>query len=269
MYFLDFIDREIAFQNHMLKQYNRLKRLKTDGKLEMTRKRKGYVEYYIRDSKDNIRHFVRRKDMNRVTKIQVQMTGAEGAARAENNIRLLSTLKEEYKACDFFSVQASMEEKYRLIADADTPWAEKSLRKIFPQSENMLFRNELIHSTSFGLMVRSKNEAQIAEMLWAAGLEFYYEKRVRLEMYAGHHRTFYPDFTIKIAGSRTIYWEHKGMIDDVAYLRRDEERTRIYHRNGIYQPHNLVVTCDGPSGEFPGIEIAMIVAQLAAAEKKL
>jgi hypothetical protein len=59
------------------------------------------------------------------------------------------------------------------------------------------------------------------------------------------------------------------MIDDVAYLRRDEERTRIYHRNGIYQPHNLIVTCDGPSGEFPGIEIAMIVAQLAAAEKKL
>lgn len=264
MYFIELIDGEIAFQRHMLKQYSRLRRLKTDGTLGMSRKDKRYREYYIRYDSDNIRRFVRKKDMDRVAKIQAQATGAAGAARAEENLRLLGELKAGYRPCDFASVQSDLDEKYHFIPDVDRPWVERVLRRTFPQSENPGYIEELRHSTSFGLILRSKNEAQIAEMLMAAGLEFYYEKSLHLKTGKGRYQTFHPDFTIMMPDGRALYWEHKGLMDDLDYLKRDAWRMHVYHRNGIFQPHNLIVTCDGPKGEFPGTEIAMIIERLAA-----
>ena len=106
--------------------------------------------------------------------------------------------------------------------------------------------------TSFGLYVRSKSELQIAELLYSLGIEFYYEKARHLwegtDEYAS--RTVYPDFTIVLPDDREIYWEHKGMLSDAMYVERDINKEIIYNLNGIYQPHNLIVTAEGPNNEF-------------------
>ena len=69
----------------------------------------------------------------------------------------------------------------------------------------------------------------------------------------------YPDFTIILADGTVIYWEHKGMLDNQEYVESDNERMQLYYINGIYQPHNLIVTGDGPNGEYCGAQISMIV----------
>jgi len=261
--FIEIIESELRFQQHMMRQFARLKRIRTEGRLEMTVKKTGYREFYIRSAEDGIRRYVRRLEMDKVARIQAQMTGREAAARAEENIRLLKALRDGYRPCDFFSVQSEIEEKYRFTRET-SQWAGRTLRKSFPQSEKPEHREELRHSTSFGLMVRSKNEAQIAEKVLPTGLEFYYEKALVLLDQYNKKIVYYPDFTIVLPDGRTIYWEHKGLLGRPDYLERDMLRTYIYHKNGIYQPHNLIVTCDGPNGEFPGVEIGLIVDRLLA-----
>ena len=261
MDFIELIDRELNYQQHMLHQFCKLKRIRTDGSLEMTVKKTGYREFYIRSAEDGVRRYVRRLQMDKVARIQARMTGKEAAARAEENIRLLRELREGYRPCDFFSVQQEIEEKYRFTGDTSR-WTERAVRRAFPQSEKPGRRAELRHSTSFGLMVRSKNEAQIAEKIHATGLEFYYEKALELMDQYNKKVVYYPDFTIALPDGRLIYWEHKGLLNQPTYLEHDMIRTYVYHKNGIYEPHNLIVTCDGPSGEFPGVEIGMIAEQL-------
>ena len=34
------------------------------------------------------------------------------------------------------------------------------------------------------------------------------------------------------------------------YTKRDVEKEIIYNLNGIYQPHNLIVSAEGPNNEF-------------------
>lgn len=261
MEFIEMIENELSFQQHMLRQFGKLKKIKTEGSLEMTIKKNGYKEFYIRSADDGIRRYVRKLEVDKVARIQAHMTGCEAATRAEENIRLLRALREGFRPCDFFSVQSEIEVKYR-FTDETSQWVMHSVQRNFPQSEKAEYRDELRHSTSFGLLVRSKNEAQIAEKLMHAGLEFYYEKALVLLDQNNRKVVYHPDFTIMLPGGRRFYWEHKGLLNKADYLERDALRTYVYHKNGIYQPHNLIVTCDGPAGEYPGLEIGLIVDRL-------
>ncbi|MBQ4650677.1 MAG: hypothetical protein IJB73_08250 [Firmicutes bacterium] len=264
MRFLDYIEDEMKFQKHLRNQFLRLKRVKEEGKLSCIRNKGKYKNYYIALPGENHRQYIKKKDMDRVYRLQLQAIGRAGAASAENNIRLLGALLEEYKDCTIETIADSLSEEYGIECFHERIWTSLNVKRPFPQSESPYRREDLRHTTSFGLLTRSKSEAQIAEQLAAAGaqLEFYYEKALTLITEDGRSRTIYPDFTIILPDGRTIYWEHKGMLDFPEYAQRDLERTLLYFRNGIYQPHNLIVTCDGPGGSYPGVEIAEIIEKI-------
>ena len=124
---------------------------------------------------------------------------------------------------------------------------QTGLAKKVHQSENPYKPEELRHVTSFNLRVRSKGELIMAEALHAAGFEFYYEKRLELYDEDGNIKVVYPDFTIVFPSGFIVYWEHKGRLDDRNYMLRDIEKTQLYYHNGIFEPHNLIVTTDGPN----------------------
>ena len=107
-------------------------------------------------------------------------------------------------------------------------WANIERQHTVKQSEKPSRREELKHTTSFGLLTRSKNEALIAELLHAAGIEFYYEKRLQIVDEQGKIQVIYPDFTIILADGSVIYWEHKGMMADPGYEEMDRKRMRLY-----------------------------------------
>src|SRR5439155_8436095 len=94
-----------------------------------------------------------------------------------------------------------------------------------------------IQQTLADIMVRSKSEVIIANMLAERDIPFQYE--VRLTAPDG---TFYlPDFTITWAGER-YYWEHVGRLD------LDEYRNHWETKNGWYEkyfPGRLVTTEEG------------------------
>ena len=110
------------------------------------------------------------------------------------------------------------------------------------------FEENLIHRTKNGIMVRSKSEVIIANMLCDNGIEnFLYEEKLPLgDTYK------LPDFTFKDAASGTyIIWEHLGMLGNAEYKAAWEEKKKIYEANGFSEANgNLIVTEDGLNGSI-------------------
>ena len=262
MNFLDIVKSELKFQKHLLRQFNALRRIKDDGQLFCKRTRNGYTNYYIKEKTGGQKQYVRKKsekEMRRVCMLQAKGLGTFAAERIEKNIKLLNQLIKGYQRVDAESILRDIPEPFKGEQLAKGLRFHMNRHRPFPQSEKPIRREDLKHSTSFGLWTRSKNEAMTAEILYAAGVEFYYERKLILVDRWGKKHVIYPDFTIILADGTVIYWEHKGMLDNQEYVESDNERMQLYYINGIYQPHNLIVTGDGPNGEYCGAQISMIV----------
>ena len=193
--------------------------------------------------------------------------------RLETNISLLETVLSNI--CDY-GISSSFEalpKSYReaveyleSLSGGACPPGKNVVTEVI-QSENPYNRDELIHKVSNGLFVRSKNEVLIAEMLLMAGINFYYEKALKLtKVYvdsSGNTRfeneTVYPDFTIYLADGTVIYWEHAGLMDKPRYRTRHFEKISLYYDNDIYPPKNLIVTMDGKGKPFDNAAVKKII----------
>ena len=265
MTFIDLAKKELNFQKHLLRQFNKLQRIKDSGELSCLIRKTGQKKYYIKDKNCSRRKYIRKNNPNemaRVYRLLAKGLGEFAAARISKNIKLLVNLIKEFEAYDIRRILNDLPTELKPETIEEGLWAHISRLHAVSQSEKPSRREELKHTTSFGLLTRSKNEALIAELLYAAGIEFYYEKRLEIYDENGNIKVIYPDFTIILADGSIIYWEHKGMMADPVYEEMDRKRMRLYFLNGIYQPLNLIVTVDGPDGEFCGTEIGMIVDSL-------
>ena len=96
----------------------------------------------------------------------------------------------------------------------------------------------LIHRTARGELVRSISEVVVADALHAEGVDYHYEKPLRGR--DGVER--YPDFTAEDpATGITVYWEHLGMLSDLAYQQRWEKKIEWYKK--------MCLTPDGPEND--------------------
>lgn len=91
-----------------------------------------------------------------------------------------------------------------------------------------------IHRTLAEVMVRSKSEVIIANMLFDREIAFEYEK----PLYATDGSFYLPDFTILWRGER-FFWEHLGLLEREDYRRKWETKKAWYER---HFPGRLVVT---------------------------
>ena len=126
-------------------------------------------------------------------------------------------------------------------------------------SQNLYKKDELIYLTSAGIYVRSKGEAIIIDVLWQHNIPFYYEKKLILFDEKGQKVVVYPDITILLPQRELLLWEHNGMLSNEEYRRRNNRKMELYFLNGFYPPKNLIVTADGPNGEFSIPDIYRIV----------
>ena len=258
MQYLDYIRKNIEVERALLQQ---LKKIKPPGKDDMyVRKvQKKCVRFFKKNPDTGELHYVLKKDMRQVYKAQMRRFCKVLRERAEHNLKLETAVVNGYLSLDFAEVNKCLPKTYQL-ADADVFRKIMYRRKApFTQSENPYHREGLIHKTSFGLKVRSKGELIIAETLYQAGIEFYYEKGWKLIEGDGFIRTVYPDFQIPLGDGTTLLWEHKGMYAEIDYYQRDDRKMQLYHQNGIYQPKNLIVTMDGPDGNMDSEDILFLV----------
>ncbi|MCD6127697.1 MAG: ATP-dependent DNA helicase RecQ, partial [Methanomicrobia archaeon] len=92
-----------------------------------------------------------------------------------------------------------------------------------------------IHKTLTGIMVRSKSEVIIANLLHERGIPFRYE----VPLYAPDGTFYIPDFTITWKGEEW-YWEHLGMLDKVEYRNHWEAKREWYRKYGFSE--RLIIT---------------------------
>ncbi len=171
-----------------------------------------------------------------------------------SNVSLQNRIVDKYRPYDYSSIAKTLSPAYAM-----TPACAMSTSSMAaPVSSS---GDKLNHLTSFGLSVRSKSEAIIAELLFAEGIKFEYEKPLLLVTEDGSFITVYPDFTIEAWG-RTIYWEHFGMFKDAAYRDSCFRKLTTYFFNGINCPENLIISMDSAEGNLDIMAIKMIINSL-------
>lgn len=131
--------------------------------------------------------------------------------------------------------------------DADG-WANEPFDQTMFKSE---FRTKL---TSRGLYVRSKSEVLIAEKLYEFGLPFRYEQSLQVDGY-----DLAPDFTIRRADGKIMYWEHEGLTSSQKYTDWQLKKHALYASIDIVPWDNLILTYDSINGD---IDLRIIEAEI-------
>lgn len=113
----------------------------------------------------------------------------------------------------------------------------------------------LIHKTlKDGLLVRSKSEVIIANMLYEANIDFEYEKFLE-----ENGKRFLPDFTFEDAAGDPIIWEHLGMLSNPAYKESWDKKLAFYKSIGFEEGTNLFTTKDHENGSINSDEIKEVL----------
>jgi hypothetical protein len=124
----------------------------------------------------------------------------------------------------------------------------------------------LIHQTRKGILVRSKSEVIVADLLYSKNIEFQYEQGLTVS--DGTSR--FPDFTIvdDMTGT-TYYWEHLGMLSRPSYRTKWEAKREWYRSHGILHhdegggPNGtLLTTEDGDDGSISSAAIEALIDEV-------
>ena len=249
---------ELAYQEkrkmEMLQAKMRGLRIGDDGNMLIGKRRSnGGMEFYTKRKGSGQRKYIDRESQEIIPMLLRDRFATESLKILERNDKALAAFLAAYQEFDPENVMSGLPKTYQYAREfcekngLILPSAQGKNR--FRESEKTSSPLELKHSTTFGLRVRSKGEAMIAEALYHyTDLEFCYEKRLVLIDENGQEVDAYPDFTIFQRPQEVVFWEQKGMMNDLEYVRNDQRKMELYFRNGIYVPKNLIVTCDGPDG---------------------
>lgn len=116
----------------------------------------------------------------------------------------------------------------------------------------------LIHKTlKEGLIVRSKSEVVIANMLHERGIEFEYERELE-----ENGRRCIPDFTFEDASGDSIILEHLGMLNVQSYADAWRRKLEFYKSIGYEEGENLFVTKDDDNGSIDSLAIKKVIDQI-------
>jgi hypothetical protein len=124
-----------------------------------------------------------------------------------------------------------------------------------PTSRSTMFLGGTIHRTQRGVMVRSKSELFIADMLESLGIPYQYEVELP---YGDYHLC--PDFmVVRPRDGKVIFWEHFGMTHDEEYLRKMDMKLDRYRNMGIQPWNNLMISYDRADGSLDAGVIRALV----------
>lgn len=155
----------------------------------------------------------------------------------EHNIHYLSSISSKLENVTPDNIMSKLPLKIAPFLEKKDDWQNQDYKRSNYKLE------ELKHTTSRGLKVRSKSEVIIAEALYAHGIQFRYEEVLRID-----GQPFIPDFTILTPSRKIYYWEHCGMVNNPQYMRHHKDKMEQYEKIGIVLWKNLIVTYDTEEG---------------------
>lgn len=129
---------------------------------------------------------------------------------------------------------------------------------LFEPAKNINFddaadKTKYIHITDKGERVISKSEVIVANSLARHGLQYKYEKPLKLE---GRDLPIKPDFTIEYNG-KIYYWEHLGLLAQESYRDKWMLKLELYRKNRI-EP---ITSKDDFNGGIDSKEIERIIQE--------
>lgn len=128
-----------------------------------------------------------------------------------------------------------------------------------PDSVDRYYAAHLIHRTCpsaqhpQGILVRSKSEVIVADILTKLGISFEYEQKLLSKDDQNDFKL--PDFTVSYEGD-TFYWEHLGMLSVPSYREAWNSKRQWYEDNGYLD--RIITSEDGPDGSIDAAEIERI-----------
>jgi hypothetical protein len=146
--------------------------------------------------------------------------------------------------------------QYSETAKRNTHLFQPSVREI---KSSIPYAEGLIHKTrKEGLLVRSKSEVIIANMLCDKNIDFEYERQFSDKK--GQNRI--PDFTFIDAAGDLILLEHLGMMAIPSYRADWEKKQQFYEVNGFIVNENLFITTESDSGAIDSIAIQKVIERI-------
>lgn len=140
---------------------------------------------------------------------------------------------------------------FKLKSDELQEWAHAS----FEQNPN--HKEDLIHKSVSGNLVRSKSEAIIDTLLYTNHIPFRYECVLIFDKLK-----YYPDFTIKHPKTGKIYyWEHLGLMEKEGYVKKSFSKLQTYALNGIIPTINLIITCETKDSPLSADVVTRIIEE--------
>ncbi len=126
-----------------------------------------------------------------------------------------------------------------------------------PYEQSQIHPAGLVHKSISGHSLRSKSEVFIDTALYTNGIPFRYECALRLG-----ELTLFPDFTIRHPRTgNTYYWEHFGLMDDLAYTKNACAKLQTYTNYGIIPTIHLITTYETREHPFTAEAAEKIVAE--------
>ena len=88
--------------------------------------------------------------------------------------------------------------------------------------------------------MRSKSEVLISDALYHYGIPYLYERPFCTDILRA---PLFPDFTLyDVRTDREIFWEHFGMMDNIAYANKNIAKIQAYEQNGFLAGKNMIMT---------------------------
>ena len=204
-----------------------------------TVKKNGVKHEYYYKYIQTVKYKSGRKSFNYkyIPKSQVQEFETQMAERNKYKIKL-QELKQNIK---FWKNKLNIFQQMDIISfemiDEEIKLQFKTEASINEHRINSFEKNKLIYKilTVRGDLVRSKNEAIVANCLAHHKINYYYEKSLRLKDHKQNNpqsRFIHPDFTVIINGN-TYYIEVAGMMDDEVYNDNLKRKITEYELLGI------------------------------------
>lgn len=222
------------------------------GNLGVKRVR-GALRYYCIDEQTKKQSYIPKSNLQLIHMLKQKRWMNKAIKIIKNNLKVQAKIMKHYQPYDHKALQKLLPQ-----VDSDNLLDEYE-SKVFPDLhkwENSPYRKNpykpeyLRFKTSFGLMVRSKGEMFIAELLHNYNIPFHYDAAIKLKDEFGEEKTRYVDFLIRFPDGGFLVWEHMGLFGKEDYQEDQFVKLREYFQNGIFMPNNLIVTMDGPNGEF-------------------
>lgn len=264
MGYLEVTRQDLIQEKALIDTYSDLLAILPEGRL-MYKKICGKIYYYYVLPGERKQKYISIKNTKLIQALKDRRYAEEALKLLRQNVKVQEQVLRKYKSCQPQDIFKRIGDVYQDIE----PGAENivvkktSVRKPGEKKRMKYKSEERIHITTCGIMVRSKSEVIITELLHKNNVKFKYEEAIQLYDPSGNKKVRYPDFTIHTKNGQTIYWEHIGMMNKEAYREDFHRKLDLYYFNDILPGSNLIITADSKSGAIDVASILKIVENLS------